>query len=220
MQALNKQLNVQQVSDLLKQGVKLLDTRNRLDFLKGYIKGSYFLYNGDKFAMWMEKLFKKDDKFVIMCQEQERNDINQTLEKLGFSNCVQGYLINGIQEWQKQNQNDILSNKLITEEEFADIYKKTDQSRFQVLDVRNLSEKKDGYLDGPNVVMIPLPELENKLIQDKSILSQNKDIYVFCKSGFRAVIAQSILAKFDITQTTCIGGMDKLKTLYLPIKYE
>lgn len=41
-------------------------------------------------------------------------------------------------------------------------------------------------------------------------VDKNKTHFIFCKSGFRATLASSILTKYGITKSVNVGGMDEL----------
>lgn len=83
-----------------------------------------------------------------------------------------------------------------------------------ILDVRTLSEFKEGYLTG--AMLIPLDSLEANL--DKLTSSKNKKILVYCQSGNRSVSASRILEAHGYTPLNIKGGIISLAREKAPIE--
>lgn len=85
-----------------------------------------------------------------------------------------------------------------------------------IIDVREADEIKDGMIKG--AIWIPLskiqqsPESEIKKIKD---LSQNKTLYLYCRSGNRSGKVKSILEEKNIKATN-LGGFSALENESLP----
>ena len=76
-----------------------------------------------------------------------------------------------------------------------------------LIDVRNQNEHKQCSIKGSK--LIPLSSIESgKAINEIKILSAKKNLYVFCKSGKRSMIALKNLNKFGIRGSNILGGID------------
>ena len=76
-----------------------------------------------------------------------------------------------------------------------------------LIDVRNQNEHKQCSIQGSK--LIPLSSIESgKAINEIKILSAKKNLYVFCKSGKRSMIALKHLNKFGIRGSNIFGGID------------
>ncbi len=76
-----------------------------------------------------------------------------------------------------------------------------------LIDVRNQNEYKQCSIKGSK--LIPLSSIESgKAINEIKILSAKKNLYVFCKSGKRSMIALKHLNKFGIRGSNILGGID------------
>ena len=72
-----------------------------------------------------------------------------------------------------------------------------------ILDVRMCKEYEAGHIEG--ALNIPLPMLEERLNE----IAREKDVVVHCASGYRSVIATSILCKSGYEKVSdLIGGYD------------
>ena len=76
-----------------------------------------------------------------------------------------------------------------------------------LIDVRNQNEHKQCSIRGSK--LIPLSSIESgKAINEIKVLSAKKNLYVFCKSGKRSIIALKHLNKFGIIGNNILGGID------------
>ncbi len=76
-----------------------------------------------------------------------------------------------------------------------------------LIDVRNQNEYNQSSITGS--LLIPLSSIESgKAIDEIKILSAKKNLYVFCKSGKRSLLALKHLNKFGIRGINILGGID------------
>jgi hydroxyacylglutathione hydrolase len=128
--------------------------------------------------------------------------------RIGFNNIV-GFLCNGIKEWQEYGRpidtvDTISPSSLKQELELRKAY---------LLDVREPSEWKEGYIDGATRIFVG--HLNRKL----ETLPEDKVITVTCSVGNRASIAASILKKNGFRKVrNVIGGMTAWNKLSYPTK--
>lgn len=83
-----------------------------------------------------------------------------------------------------------------------------------LIDVRSIEEYNEGYLEG--AINIPQGDIETK-IKDM-VPSKDATLYVYCKSGRRASIAEEKLKNMGYTTIYNLGGIkDAEEKLNLPI---
>lgn len=85
-----------------------------------------------------------------------------------------------------------------------------------IVDVREFEEIKDGLID--KAVWLPMSLISQKgqMLMDFKDIAQGKHVYLYCKSGKRALRCQDMLRELGI-ESESIGGYDFLKTV-LPTK--
>ena len=79
-----------------------------------------------------------------------------------------------------------------------------------LMDVRNQDEHNECSISGS--IHIPLSTIESgEAIDEIKILTANKNLYVFCKSGYRSMLALKHLNEFGIEGTNIEGGIEAWK---------
>ena len=197
-------LEANKVEKLIKD-VILLDVRNENDFAESHIPGSIFIGLDGRFAPWVGELLEDIKKPIILLSPEGREKEAITrLSRVGFDN-IKGYLKGGIKSWVESNkQTNSIEN--IKAEDFISLNSKFD---LDVLDVRSQNEYLNGSVNGS--LNIPLINLTENL---KKVKPNNKS-YVYCKGGYRSMIASSILNSKGINNiTNIIGGYDSI-SLYI-----
>ena len=193
-------LDANKVEELIKE-VILLDVRNENDFAESHIPGSIFIGLDGRFAPWVGELLEDIKKPIILLAPKGREEEAITrLSRVGFDN-IKGYLKGGIKSWiELKKQTNSIEN--IKAQDFMSLNSKFD---INTLDVRSQNEYLNGSVDGS--LNIPLINLTDSL--DK--LNSNKRSYIFCKGGYRSMIASSILNLKGINNiTNIIGGYDSI----------
>ena len=188
------------VEELIKE-VILLDVRNENDFAESHIPGSIFIGLDGRFAPWVGELLEDIKKPIILLAPKGREEEAITrLSRVGFDN-IKGYLKGGIKSWiELKKQTNSIEN--IKAQDFMSLNSKFD---INILDVRSQNEYLSGSVDGS--LNIPLINLTDNL--DK--LNSNKRSYIYCKGGYRSMIASSILNSKGINDiTNIIGGYDSI----------
>ena len=193
-------LDANKVEELIKE-VILLDVRNENDFAESHIPGSIFIGLDGRFAPWVGELLEDIKEPIILLAPKGREEEAITrLSRVGFDN-IKGYLKGGIKSWiELKKQTNSIEN--IKAQDFMSLNSKFD---INILDVRSQNEYLSGSVDGS--LNIPLINLTDSL--DK--LNSNKRSYIFCKGGYRSMIASSILNLKGINNiTNIIGGYDSI----------
>ena len=193
-------LDANKVEELIKE-VILLDVRNENDFAESHIPGSIFIGLDGRFAPWVGELLEDIKKPIILLAPKGREEEAITrLSRVGFDN-IKGYLKGGIKSWiELKKQTNSIEN--IKAQDFMSLNSKFD---INILDVRSQNEYLSGSVDGS--LNIPLINLTDNL--DK--FNCNKRSYIYCKGGYRSMIASSILSLKGINNiTNIIGGYDSI----------
>ncbi|HEY8388537.1 MAG TPA: rhodanese-like domain-containing protein [Parasegetibacter sp.] len=186
-----------------KKGIKVIDTRNKIEFAKGFIPGSINIQNNNSLATWCGWVLNYQEQFMLVADESQMENITRKLMRIGMDN-IYGFISDvdelGI-ELQKADN--------ITLEEFKSYIGKPD---VQIVDVRNLSEYKAGRVEGADHVFVGT--LQDNL--DK--ISKDKQVVIHCQAGDRSSIAYSILAKNGFTKVkNYSGGMKEWKERGEPV---
>jgi rhodanese-related sulfurtransferase len=190
-------------------GAIVLDVRHQEDFARGHIPRSIFIGLDGSFAPWVGALVADVAQPILLVADKDRVEEAVTrLSRVGFDNTL-GYLEGGFEAWKKASKEyDTVSpisvqqlQALIESEEGA-----------KVFDVRKESEYLSEHLvDAENT---PLDYLNNYL----SEFPREEIFYLHCASGYRSMVAASILKSRGIHNLVDIsGGFEAIKEAGLPV---
>lgn len=178
-----KKLKKEEFQAAKTKGIKVIDTRQKRDFAAGYIPGTLNIQNNNAFPTWMGWFVNYDEPFILIAEDEEMDKLVRMLMRIGLDN-IYGYVPN-VNVW-KELGNELETEEIISLDELKELLKKDD---VQVVDLRGAAEYKAGHLEGAdNVFVGTLPENLAKVSRDKKVV-------VHCKTGDRAAIGYSILAK-------------------------
>lgn len=184
-------------------GMKVIDTRVKTEFAKGFIPGSINIQNNNSFSTWAGWLLNYTEKIVLVAEDDKMEELTRKLMRIGLDN-IHGY----ISDVSAVGLN-LQTSDIIDIETFKTFLEK---DNVQVVDVRGASEYKAGHVKGAdNVFVGTLPDNLSKISKDKQVI-------VYCQSGDRAAIAYSLLRKhgFD-TVKNYSGGMKEWKEKGEPV---
>ncbi|MCW8309755.1 rhodanese-like domain-containing protein [Sphingobacterium sp. InxBP1] len=194
-------LSVEQFKRYRKQtDVIVLDTRSGDEFLKGFVPQSVNIGFKGPFDTFLMRVFPdKSQKLLVIVKDVERDAVLQRLLGLGYTRVI-GTLIGGIIEWKCSEAVDSISDLTVSE-----FYKKSDQGH--IVDVRTPEEFDRGHID--NAMNIPLLDFANF---GNTLKNDSPWVFVHCQSGYRSVIAVSILRAKGFKHICNIqGGYKALK---------
>ena len=188
--------------------VIILDVRYQDKFAKSHIPQSIFIGLSGSFAPWVGGILKDtNQKLLLVVDEDKIDEAIVRLSRVGFDQVL-GFLKGGIEAWKKAGYpTESIQN--ITAKNFENVFHKF--SSTQVLDVRRPSEFEAEHIE--NAQSGPLSLLQN------SIQSIPKDkFYMHCVSGYRSMIAASILKRNNIHNFYNISdGFNELQKVNIPI---
>ncbi|SFA80960.1 MBL fold metallo-hydrolase [Algoriphagus aquimarinus] len=173
-------LDKEQFLSAYKDGLKVIDTRNKVDFAKGFLPNSINIQGNNSFSTWAGWLLNYQEQFILVADETQMEDLTRKLMRIGLDN-IYGF-IDDVSELGVELQ----TADVIEIEEFKSLVGKED---VQVVDVRNTTEYAAGHISGADHVFLgTLPDNLDKISKDKQVV-------IHCQSGDRAAIAYSILRK-------------------------
>ena len=184
--------------------VKILDVRHEHDFVKEHLKDSWFFGLDGTFASWIGTLIEDlNTPILLVVPEGREEEAITRLSRVGFDN-VKGYLDGGIEAW-KESGEPVDSISSITPNEFSE---GLSDNNINILDVRKNSEyfsERVNYSKSTNSCL-------DRLNTEYSSLDKNKKYHVHCLSGYRSVIAVSILrSKGYFNLINVDGGFEGIK---------
>ena len=192
-QSLNP-LSFIEFKNLINDNTVILDVRNQNEFKKGFIPGSIFIGLNGTFAPWVGSIIKDiSTKLLLVCDEGQEQEAIMRLSRVGFDNCL-GYLAGGFSTW----LNNDCKYETIETIDSDSLSKIIDD--INLIDVRKLSERDNGYLSASN--SIPLDDFENEL----SEINSDEKNYIHCAGGYRSVIACSILKRNGYESVVDVAG--------------
>jgi hydroxyacylglutathione hydrolase len=199
-----KALSAAEFKERMKGDVVILDTRNSETFTEGFIPGSISIGLNGRFAEWAGSLLPFDTPLLLVCDPGKEKESIIRLARVGLDN-VQGYMDGGYDAWKKnKEQSDIIIN-VEADELMMDI---PFDKNLVVLDVRKPVEFAEGHLS--DAINIPLNEMTDP--GTMANIDDRHNVYVHCASGYRSVIAASLLKRQGLHNLRNVaGGWDKIK---------
>ena len=161
----------------------ILDVRNKVEFVKGFIPNSVFIGLDGSFAPWVGALVPDlNHPILIVAPLGREEETVKRLARIGCDNCL-GYLAGGFESWKKENR-EIDTIETITTKEFASRF---DPENSHVLDVRKPGEFEGEHIE--NAQNFPLDYINKQMAE----INQDTSYFLHCRSGYRSTVAASIL---------------------------
>ncbi len=182
-----------------KKDVLVIDTRNKEAYTKeGTIPGAWYIGVDGNFAPWVGTLVKDISQKIIFIADDELrvNEIVTRFSRVGYDNTL-GYLAGGIIAWREAGF-DVDKIHSETAAAFANKFRKGEIEK--ALDVRRESEYLSQHFK--DIENFPLESLQDNF----SEINPNKAYHLHCASGYRSLIAASMLQAFGIKNVTDIRG--------------
>lgn len=200
MEAAKIGLSVDAFKEKAQNGALILDVRHQDDFRQGFIKNSINIPLDGQFASWVGTLIEDIKANILLVAPEDRvQEAVMRLSRVGYDNTI-GYLEGGFEAW-KTASNETESINQVSATELVSLI----ANGAKVLDVRKPSEFETEHAE--TATNSPLDYLNEGL----SGLDKNETYYVHCKSGYRSMIANSILKKNGFKNILDIkGGFDAI----------
>ncbi|HWR13368.1 MAG TPA: MBL fold metallo-hydrolase [Terriglobales bacterium] len=204
-----RSLNASELQQIIEDdSAVVLDVRESADFAAAYVPGSINIGLSGQFASWAATILGLDTPIVLLAQSVDQvNEARIRLARVGIETMT-GYLEGGLATWTASG----LSTSTIGRISPSELSSAIRSGDVQVLDVRRQGEWDSGHLDVAyfrplDLFYSGLPELD-----------PTKPVAVHCKSGYRSMIAASLLKKAGFSEVVdVIGGFDAWEKQNLPI---
>lgn len=197
-------LSVEAVKTAVQNDATLLDTRQPSEFTAGFIPGSVSIALDERFAEWAPQLIPFDKPIILITNKGEEKESLTLLAKLGYSKFA-GYLQGSFEAWQKAGEEidiiiDVEADELAMDIPFDE--------KILVLDVRKPAEYAGGHVK--DALNIPLDELADPV--SIASIEEDQNVYIYCGSGYRSVIATSLMKRQGLHNLrNVLGGWEKIK---------
>ena len=199
-----KPLSINEVKKAVEHDTVLLDTRAAAVFMQGFVPGSVFIGLEGRFAEWAGSLLPFNQPIVLVTEPGMERETITRLARVGFSK-VAGYLEGSFAAWKASGEPidlviDVEADELAMDLPFDE--------NLVVLDVRKPAEFADGHVKGAR--NMPLDELTDPAAM--ADIEEEQNVYVHCASGYRSVIASSLLKRQGIHNLRNVtGGWARIK---------
>jgi hydroxyacylglutathione hydrolase len=193
---------------MLRDGEIALDVRSGDEFATGHVPGSINIALTGQFASWAGTVLGLTAHPVLIADtDQQLEEARLRLSRVGME-ALDGYLAGGVGAW-KQAGLPVAQTTQITAEELRSQLQARD---VQVLDVRRQPEWDAGHIE--NATWWPL---DNFRVSPPEI-DREAPLAVHCKSGYRSIIASSLLERAGFHHVlNVVGGLDAWQQAKLPV---
>jgi hydroxyacylglutathione hydrolase len=196
-----------EVREVLRQGGYVLDVRPCDEFAVGHVPGSINIALSGQFATWSGTILGIGSNPVLVADTDTQIEEARTrLARVGFEN-LRGYLSGGVPAWKNAGLPASKTPQISVQE----LGEKIHEHNIRVLDVRREGEWQAGHIGQADWYALDnfprrLPDLNNDL-----------PTAVHCKSGYRSMIACSLLQRAGHTNVVNVmGGFDAWHGAGLP----
>jgi len=194
------------LKELLAAGAAALDVRTGDEFAAGHVPGSINIALSGQFASWAGAVIGLSSRPVLIADNEDQiSEARIRLARVGIED-LRGYLDGGVSAW-KQAGFELAQLPQITVQELS---QRIDNGDLQVLDVRRQGEWDSAHIASAD--WYPLDRFKAALPS----LQQAMPIAVHCKSGYRSMIAASLLQRAGYNVINVRGGFDAWEQAQLP----
>jgi hydroxyacylglutathione hydrolase len=176
-------LTFPQFNEAIKNGLKIVDTRNKLSFAGGHVPGSINIQDNSSFSTWAGWILNYKDPFVLIAADNRIEEITKALLRIGLDN-VYGY-VNDMDAWSNAGH-ELHIVKQLSCCELKNLIDSAEKD-FEIIDVRGKSEYQAGHIENARNIHV------GYLIENLDKLSKEKQYVLNCASGDRSSLAASIL---------------------------
>ena len=200
-------LSPAEVRDVLNHGEPVLDVRPTDQFAAGHIPGSVNIALSGQFATWSGTVLGISSSPILVADtDAQIEEARMRLARVGFER-LRGYLAGGLATWQSAGF--VISKT--PQVSVGELHEKISADKIFVLDVRREGEWQAGH-----IVQAHWHALDN-FPRTLPALKNNDTIFVHCKSGYRSMIACSLLERAGHPNVAnVIGGFDAWREARLP----
>lgn len=202
-------LSPEELRSLINEGIIALDVRPTDRFAAGHVPGSVNIALSGQFASWAGTLLGLASRPVLISDTPEQiSEARTRLARVGIEE-LRGYLEGGADTWSKAG----LQPGTISQVTVEALRDRLHAHPTSVLDVRREPEWQSAHIEG--ATWWPLDNFKTSPPE----IDHAAPIAVHCKSGYRSMIACSLLQRAGFKNVTnVIGGFDAWLLSQLPIE--
>lgn len=192
---------------MLEDGEMALDIRSGEEFAAGHVPGSVNIALSGQFASWAGTVLGLSAHPVLIAGSEEQvEEARVRLARVGIE-ALDGFLRGGVAAWKEAG----LPVATIHEMSAENLNSRLQSHDVQVLDVRRAPEWEAGHIE--NAMWWPL---DNFRVSPPE-MDRNTEVAVHCKSGYRSMIASSLLQRAGFKNVINVtGGFDAWQQAGLP----
>jgi hydroxyacylglutathione hydrolase len=196
---------------LLEDGVIALDVRPGEQFAAGHVPGSINIALSGQFATWAGTVLGLSARPVLIAESPEQlSEAQLRLARVGIEDA-RGYLKDGIDGWKKAGLPLVETPQISVQ----DLHHRLKAEQSAVLDVRREPEWQAGHIE--EATWWPLDNFKVAAPE----IDRDAPVAVHCKSGYRSMIACSLLQRAGFRNVTnIVGGFDAWLLAGLPVERE
>jgi glyoxylase-like metal-dependent hydrolase (beta-lactamase superfamily II)/rhodanese-related sulfurtransferase len=193
---------------MLEDGEMALDVRSGDEFAAGHVPGSVNIALSGQFASWAGTVLGLAAHPVLIAgSDAQLDEARVRLARVGIE-MLDGYLEGGVAAWKKAG----LPVAAVSQMTVSELDSELRLGRLQVLDVRREPEWDAAHIE--NAIWWPLDHFRVSPPE----IGRDAAIAVHCKSGYRSIIACSLLQRAGFKNVTnVIGGFDAWQEAKLPV---
>ena len=199
-----------EVQTLLGQKGNVLDVRPGDEFAAGHVPGSINIALSGQFASWAGGILGIHSKPVLVGDtDAQIEEARLRLARVGVEE-LRGYLAGGVAAWQKAGLPALQTPQISAQELDQRLHDGNMRAR-DVLDVRREGEWQAGHIDGVQCRAL------DTFPQGLPGMDREHPVAVHCKSGYRSMIACSLLERAGHRNVINVaGGFDAWHAAGLP----
>ncbi len=204
-----KAIAPQKLKGMLDKGAMVLDLRSGAEFVAGHVPGSVSIPLSGQFASWAGAVLGLASRPVLIAATPEQiSEARVRLARIGIED-VAGYLEGGVEGWRQAG----LPVERLPQISAQELALRLSNGGIDVLDVRREAEFEAGHVAGAD--WHPLDRFKAALPE----ISKDAPVAVHCKSGYRSVIACSLLRRAGYHNVVDVaGGFDAWVEAQLPVE--
>ncbi len=166
--------------------VALIDTRDRIPFMKGHLQGAIFSTLDKQFNTTAGSYVTEDQPIYLVIDEEHLEEAVRDLVNVGLDD-IRGYIpVDEYEQWLTDNNAAVSIPHL----NLLDDGHKLFEDGIHVLDVRKASEFADGHIE--DAQNIPHTRLLDRIEE----VAHGKPVYIHCSAGGRSAVAAPLLQRY------------------------
>jgi glyoxylase-like metal-dependent hydrolase (beta-lactamase superfamily II)/rhodanese-related sulfurtransferase len=203
-------LSPAEMQALLKENASVLDVRPGDDYAAGHVPGSINIALSGQFASWAGGILGIHSRPILIGEtDAQIEEARMRLARVGIEE-LRGYLAGGVAAWQTAGL-PVLKTEQISPQELNQQLRSGSLGAADVLDVRREGEWQAGHI--AEVECRALDTFPHGL----PAMDRGRPVAVHCKSGYRSMIACSLLERAGHPNVLNVeGGFDAWHAAELP----